>query len=52
MASWRGYKEIATILLNSGVNINVKDNFGYTSLMWATQIGNKEIIELLESYSK
>jgi len=39
--------EIATYLINRGANVNAKDGFGMTSLMWASYNGDVELVKLL-----
>ena len=41
-----GHQGIVKLLLDSGANVNVKDNVGETALMDAVEYGNKEIVEL------
>lgn len=43
-ATVNGRVEIVNALLHAGVNINTKDEFGWTPIMWAILLGNKEII--------
>ncbi len=42
-----GDLELAKKLLAEGVNVNAKDKYGYTALMWAARDGRKETLELL-----
>ena len=50
-ASYNGNKEIIDFLISNGANVNDKDSYaiGYTALMYANIIKNKEIIKLLKS---
>lgn len=40
------------ILLTAGANIALRDHDGYDALMWAKQVGNQRIINMLESSKK
>jgi len=42
-----GYLELVKLLIKNNVNINQKDNFEYTALMYATINGHLEIVKLL-----
>ncbi|ENH64044.1 Putative ZDHHC-type palmitoyltransferase 6 [Fusarium oxysporum f. sp. cubense race 1] len=48
VASYRGHVEIARQLLDCGADINLLDSDGRTALFWATRLGRKEIVDLLE----
>ena len=48
MASDNGDIENVERLIDSGVNINFKDNYGDTALMWASIEGHTDIVNLLE----
>lgn len=39
--------EVASYLIEKGANVNAKDGFGMTSLMWASYNGNVELVKLL-----
>ena len=47
IASIKGYKELAELLIEKGVDINLQDIDGWTALIHAKEEGNNEIIELL-----
>tara|TARA_R100000951_G_C2606677_1_gene169886 strand:+ start:164 stop:649 length:486 start_codon:yes stop_codon:yes gene_type:complete len=40
-------QKIATYLINKGADVNAKDGFKMTSLMWASHNGNIELVKLL-----
>jgi ankyrin repeat protein len=42
-----GYKEVATLLLEKGAELESKDNQGRTLLWWAAKYGYKEVVTLL-----
>ncbi|MEM2908892.1 MAG: ankyrin repeat domain-containing protein [Candidatus Bilamarchaeaceae archaeon] len=37
-------------LLTKGVNVNAKNEYGTTALMWAAYRGNTETVEMLKKY--
>lgn len=39
--------EIAVYLIEKGANVNAKDGFGMTSLMWAAYNGEVELVKIL-----
>ena len=47
LATLKGHKEIAEILIIYGADVNAQDSRGYTALMWAIDKGHKEIVKLL-----
>jgi ankyrin repeat protein len=47
-----GDLEIIKALLEKGADVNVKDLLGYTLLTMAQRIGNKCIVQLLQTYQK
>ena len=46
-AAQKGDIDIVRILLDNGANINFKDNYGDTALMWASIEGHTDIVQLL-----
>jgi len=46
-ASYNGNIEIVKLLIETGADINAKNNYGSTSLMYASKIGHKKIVLLL-----
>ena len=46
-ASSRGHRETASLLLDRGADINLKNNDGETALMEASSSGHTEIVSLL-----
>jgi ankyrin repeat protein len=49
-AAYRGYKDIAELLLLNGANVDAKTNSGITPLHWAEQQGHREVAELLRAH--
>mmetsp|Transcript_13448 Transcript_13448/g.22940 ORF Transcript_13448/g.22940 Transcript_13448/m.22940 type:complete len:186 (-) Transcript_13448:580-1137(-) len=47
LASWKGYKGIAWILLDRGANMEHKNPYGYTSIILAAIHGHTDIVKLL-----
>ena len=47
VATFNGYLNCITILLDSGININSKDNYNRTSLSWAASCGHLQCMELI-----
>ena len=43
----KGHKEIVEMLINAGADVNVRDKFGGTALMIASQNGHVETVEML-----
>ena len=50
MASGKGHKDVVSILLNHGVNIESQGSNRWTSLMIASQEGHNDIVSLLLSH--
>ena len=50
IVSRSGYPELAKVLLEHGVDVNVKTTIGLSALMFATQNGQTETIKVLCSY--
>ena len=48
VASFNGYLEVAKLLIDSGVDVDAKDNIGGTALMFVSVYGNPEIVKLLK----
>jgi len=46
-ASKNGHIEIVKVLIQKGVDINTKDDYGYTSLGYAALKGHAEVVDLL-----
>jgi len=46
-ASYAGRLDIVKLLIEAGADINIKNNYGVTSLMLASEGGYKEIVKLL-----
>ncbi|NNC95990.1 MAG: ankyrin repeat domain-containing protein [Chitinophagales bacterium] len=46
-AAFKGYTDVARILLSKGIKVNVPDNNGSTPLIYATLFGHNEIAKLL-----
>jgi ankyrin repeat protein len=44
---WNRHKELVTLLLEKGAELESKDNQGRTPLWWAAWIGHKELVTLL-----
>jgi len=49
-ASDNNYVEVVKLLIENGANINVKDKFGNTALIYASRYDRKEIVYLLKRY--
>jgi len=47
LAAKSGDKERVRLLLENGANVNARDRYGWTALMWAVFKGYKEIVKLL-----
>ena len=47
-----GYKDIARLLLEEGADVDDKDEYGSTALMWAVRRGHIELKKLLGSYKR
>ncbi len=48
MRRWGGHAESVQVLLDSGTDVNAKNNDGTTALMFAEEEGHTEIVELLK----
>ena len=46
-AAMRGFKEMLTMLIKRGANLELQDKHGNTALMLASKKGNKEVVTLL-----
>jgi ankyrin repeat protein len=49
LATLKGYGDIATLLVDNGVDIDATDNFGKTALQYASKYGHKKIADLLKA---
>lgn len=49
-ASKRGFKEVVTMLLETGVNFNAKNNEGISALNLALSHGHYELVDLLKQF--
>jgi ankyrin repeat protein len=47
LATENGHKEVVELLINKGIDLNEKDNYGNTALRLASFYGFKEVVELL-----
>ena len=47
VAAYYGLRESIFVLLNNGHNINLRDTWNRTPLMWATENGHESVIQLL-----
>jgi ankyrin repeat protein len=47
IAAWRGYKDIASSLIESGADVNAETIYGGTPLQEAATHGHREIVDLL-----
>ena len=47
-ASLKGHKEIVSMLISNGSNINQEDEDKQSPLHWAVKKGHKEVVEILE----
>ena len=47
IAASRNYKDLCIMLIQYGVDLNIKNNYGKTALMKAILKGNTEIVDLL-----
>ena len=45
------YLELLDILLKAGADVNIKQQFGISDLMFATELGDKELFKLLAKYN-
>jgi len=46
-ASMKGYKDIIKLILDTGADINARDQDGWTALIWSIIEGHKDVTELL-----
>jgi ankyrin repeat protein len=46
-AEWNRMPEVITVLLKAGANINAKDMFGMTALIWAARDNSPKVITIL-----
>jgi hypothetical protein len=51
-AAWKGYLEIAKLLLQNGADANAKLATGFTALKFAESYDHKDIVELLSTTGK
>ncbi len=49
IASCKGRAEVASILIERGADIHLKDKDGLTALMWTEKNGHQNIVQLFES---
>ena len=47
LAAQNGYREIVEIIIDKGMDLNIKNHNGDSSLILAAQNGNKEVVEML-----
>ena len=47
VASWRGYSEVARVLLEHGADTETRDNDSYSPLEWSSQNGHVEVVRVL-----
>jgi ankyrin repeat protein len=47
IASFFDHKHIVAFLLRKGIDVNQQDEDGYTALIWASERGHKEIVQML-----
>ena len=45
------YLELLDLLLKAGADVNIKQQFGISDLMFATELGDKELFKLLAKYN-
>ena len=50
IAAYKGYKDIAKLLLGKGADVNAKNEDGDTPLHMAADKGNKDVAELLRQH--
>ena len=43
-----GHLYVAKLLIQAGVDVNARDNYGWTALMRATSKGHTEVVEVLK----
>ena len=49
-AAHQGCSDTAELLISKGADINAKDDYNWTALMYAASKGYKDICELLKSH--
>jgi ankyrin repeat protein len=47
LATWRGQRDVAALLLERGAEIEARDKFGRTPLFMAAQFGQRNVAQLL-----
>jgi len=47
ISSYNGQRDIVKLLIKVGADVNAKDRYGYTALIYADTFYNKEVVELL-----
>jgi ankyrin repeat protein len=48
-AAAKGHLEIVRLLGDRGADIRAKDNHKFTALVWASQEGHRDVVELLKA---
>ena len=51
VAIFLGRTEVVRLLLEKEIKVNSRDNNGWTSLMWAGSVGNKDFVEFLLDFN-
>ena len=49
-ASGNGHKDVVSMLLDAGAQVDAKDNSGSTALMIASWNGHKDVVEVLKKH--